>query len=76
MDCIKVDRPRKTKNREKWGKRISPKRERIIPALETANALAEFDRFFNAGDVVVNCLSGRWDKGSATYTKFIDKYIC
>ncbi len=59
MDCIKVDRSRKTKNREKWGIRLSPKRERTNPALETTHALAEFDRFFNAGDVVVYCLSGR-----------------
>jgi len=70
----KVGRTRKIKNRKKWGIRLSPKRERTNPALETTHALAEFDRFFNAGHVVVNFLSERGDKGSATYTKFIDKY--
>jgi tryptophan synthase beta chain len=49
--------------------------EGIIPALETAHALAVFDRIkFNKGDVVVLCLSGRGDKDLGTYTKFIDQY--
>ena len=49
--------------------------EGIIPALETAHALAVFDRVkFNKGDVVVLCLSGRGDKDLSTYTKFIDHY--
>jgi tryptophan synthase beta chain len=49
--------------------------EGIIPALETAHALAVFDRVnFNRGDVVVLCLSGRGDKDLGTYTKFIDQY--
>jgi len=49
--------------------------EGIIPALETAHALAVFDRVvFNKGDVVVLCLSGRGDKDLSTYTKFIDQY--
>ena len=49
--------------------------EGIIPALETAHALAVFDRVkFNPGGVVVLCLSGRGDKDLSTYTKFIDQY--
>jgi len=49
--------------------------EGIIPALETAHALAVFDRVtFGKGDVVVLCLSGRGDKDLGTYTRFIDQY--
>jgi len=49
--------------------------EGIIPALETAHALAVFDRVkFSKGDVVVLCLSGRGDKDLGTYTKYIDQY--
>jgi tryptophan synthase beta chain len=49
--------------------------EGIIPALETAHALAVFEKVkFNRGDVVVLCLSGRGDKDLGTYTKFIDQY--
>jgi len=42
--------------------------EGIIPALETAHALAIFKtRKFRSDDVVVVCLSGRGDKDLATY---------
>jgi tryptophan synthase beta chain len=49
--------------------------EGIIPALESAHALAIFDRVrFNPGDTVVLCLSGRGDKDLGTYTKYIDAF--
>lgn len=49
--------------------------EGIIPALESAHALAIFDRIrFNPGDTVVLCLSGRGDKDLGTYTKYIDAF--
>ena len=42
--------------------------EGIIPALETAHALAAIKQCrFSAKDVVVICLSGRGDKDLATY---------
>lgn len=42
--------------------------EGIIPALESAHALAALDQLqFNEKDVVVLCLSGRGDKDMATY---------
>jgi tryptophan synthase beta chain len=44
------------------------KQEGIIPALETAHALAIFTtKKFKQSDVVVVCLSGRGDKDLATY---------
>lgn len=47
--------------------------EGIIPALETAHALAALKKIsFKAGELVVLCLSGRGDKDLATYTKCID----
>lgn len=45
--------------------------EGIIPALESAHALAVLDRIkFNHDDIVVINLSGRGDKDMATYLKF------
>ncbi len=44
--------------------------EGIIPALESAHALAALDQLeLNEKDVVVLCLSGRGDKDMATYMK-------
>lgn len=44
--------------------------EGIIPALESAHALAALEKMqFNAEDVVVICLSGRGDKDMDTYIK-------
>ncbi|MBK9014627.1 MAG: tryptophan synthase subunit beta [Saprospiraceae bacterium] len=46
--------------------------EGIIPALESAHALAVFEKIkFEKEDVVVLCLSGRGDKDLGTYTKFL-----
>ncbi len=46
--------------------------EGIIPALETAHALAVLGRMdLQATDTVVVCLSGRGDKDLATYIKYI-----
>ncbi len=46
--------------------------EGIIPALESAHALAVFEKImFEKEDVVVLCLSGRGDKDLSTYTKFL-----
>lgn len=46
--------------------------EGIIPALESAHALAALDQVsLKAEDVVVICLSGRGDKDMATYQKYI-----
>jgi tryptophan synthase beta chain len=48
------------------------KLEGIIPALETAHALAALnDMGLKKEDVVVVCLSGRGDKDLGTYTKYI-----
>jgi tryptophan synthase beta chain len=50
------------------------KLEGIIPALETAHALAALKQMeFNANDKVVVCLSGRGDKDLATYMKHMDR---
>ena len=50
------------------------KMEGIIPALETAHALAVFNtKKFKTTDVVVVCLSGRGDKDLATYMKAMEK---
>jgi tryptophan synthase beta chain len=47
--------------------------EGIIPALESAHALAVFEKIkFEKEDVVVLCLSGRGDKDLATYTKRLE----
>ena len=44
------------------------KMEGIIPALETAHALAALDQLaFKSSDTLVICLSGRGDKDLATY---------
>ena len=49
--------------------------EGIIPALETAHALACLPLLKARPDeVVVVCLSGRGDKDLATYTKHLDEY--
>ena len=48
------------------------KLEGIIPALESAHALAALKQIkFNSADKVVVCLSGRGDKDLATYMKYI-----
>jgi tryptophan synthase beta chain len=50
------------------------KLEGIIPALESAHALAALTQMrFKPTDVVVICLSGRGDKDLATYMKELDK---
>ncbi len=50
------------------------KMEGIIPALETAHALAALHQMkFTKDDVVVVCLSGRGDKDMATYMKTMDE---
>lgn len=47
--------------------------EGIIPALETAHALAALDQIsFNSNDKVIICLSGRGDKDLAAYTKAME----
>ncbi len=49
------------------------KLEGIIPALESAHALAALHQMkFNAEDIVVLCLSGRGDKDLATYMKELE----
>ncbi|KFF00778.1 tryptophan synthase subunit beta [Chryseobacterium formosense] len=49
------------------------KLEGIIPALESAHALAVLDKKkFNENDIVVICLSGRGDKDMETYLKRLD----
>ncbi|MBO0950189.1 tryptophan synthase subunit beta [Fibrella forsythiae] len=48
------------------------KLEGIIPALETAHALAVLNELpLRKSDVVVVCLSGRGDKDLSTYTKYL-----
>ena len=48
--------------------------EGIIPALETAHALAILDKMtFKESDVVVLCLSGRGDKDLNTIMKYLDE---
>lgn len=48
------------------------KLEGIIPALESAHALAALKQMkFDEKDIVVVCLSGRGDKDLATYMKYI-----
>ncbi len=47
--------------------------EGIIPALESAHALAALDQLsLNEKDVVVLCLSGRGDKDLATYMRAME----
>lgn len=49
--------------------------EGIVPALESAHALAALDKYrFDENQVVVVNLSGRGDKDMATYMKYIDQY--
>lgn len=51
------------------------KTEGIIPALESAHALAVLDKKkFEKDDIVVICLSGRGDKDMETYLKHLDNY--
>ncbi len=51
------------------------KLEGIIPALESAHALAVLDKKkFNENDIVVICLSGRGDKDMETYLKEMKNY--
>jgi tryptophan synthase beta chain len=48
--------------------------EGIIPALESAHALAALEKInFNPGDVTVLNLSGRGDKDMQTYLKYLDR---
>ena len=48
------------------------KNEGIIPALESAHALAALDKLkFNENDIVVINLSGRGDKDMSTYIKYL-----
>jgi tryptophan synthase beta chain len=50
------------------------KMEGIIPALETAHALAILKRIkFNRDDIVTICLSGRGDKDLDTYIRYMDE---
>ncbi len=50
-------------------------REGIIPALESAHALAALEKIkFKTEDIVVVNLSGRGDKDMETYLKYIDLY--
>ncbi|MDD3789750.1 MAG: pyridoxal-phosphate dependent enzyme, partial [Petrimonas sp.] len=50
------------------------KKEGIIPALESAHALAALEKIaFNPTDIVVLTLSGRGDKDLETYFAQIDK---
>ena len=50
------------------------KLEGIIPALESAHALAILEKIhFNPGENVVICLSGRGDKDMATYMEEMEK---
>lgn len=47
--------------------------EGIIPAIETAHALAYLEKMkFNADDNVIICLSGRGDKDLATYINYFN----
>lgn len=47
--------------------------EGIIPAIESAHALAALEKMnFKADDLVVVCLSGRGDKDLATYIDYFD----
>ena len=47
--------------------------EGIIPAIESAHALAYLEKMqFKAGETVVVCLSGRGDKDLATYMKYFN----
>jgi tryptophan synthase beta chain len=51
------------------------RKEGIIPALETAHALAAFDKMeYRQEDVIVLCLSGRGDKDLDTFIQHFDKY--
>ncbi len=50
--------------------------EGIIPALESAHALAALEKIkFKPDDVVVVNLSGRGDKDMATYIRYMDEYL-
>jgi tryptophan synthase beta chain len=50
------------------------KREGIIPALESAHALAGINKLkFEKNDIVVLNLSGRGDKDLETYTNYLNE---
>jgi tryptophan synthase beta chain len=52
------------------------KLEGIIPALESAHALAALHQMkFKLNDVTIVCLSGRGDKDLATYMKAMNHTI-
>lgn len=64
-----------TDNEALDGAFILAKQEGIIPALESAHAIAALEKItFNENEVVIICLSGRGDKDMATYMKVIEKY--
>jgi len=49
------------------------KMEGIIPALESAHAIAALEKMsLRKKDVLIICLSGRGDKDLGTYTKYFD----
>ncbi len=51
------------------------RKEGIIPALETAHALAALDKMdYRREDVIVLCLSGRGDKDLETFIQHFDEY--
>jgi len=50
--------------------------EGIIPALESAHALAALEKYkFNRSNIVIINISGRGDKDMNTYIKYMDKYL-
>ena len=52
------------------------KMEGIIPALESAHALAALHQMkFKPNDVIIICLSGRGDKDLSTYMKAMEQHI-
>lgn len=51
------------------------RKEGIIPALETAHALAALDKMdYRREDIIVLCLSGRGDKDLDTFIQHFDQY--
>lgn len=53
--------------------RLCAELEGIIPAIETAHALAQLEKMkFNSNESVVICLSGRGDKDLDTYMKYFN----
>ena len=53
--------------------RLCSELEGIIPAIETAHALAQLERMkFTGNESVVICLSGRGDKDLDTYMNYFN----